>query len=178
MVTIHRRAAFAAVIKGIKFLPGMNTISDAEMKILKEDPRKILDSELDCHNMVMGGQVESAQSEAATPGIDIKTRAANIAKEIEGVNVKVAAEMIAKMGDGYVLRALKEVDGRKGVQEAVDRRLDAIANQEGSDLTPESRRAPDGDGSDFDGDIGSSKEDKGGTKGHSAIPALNKGKKK
>ena len=172
MVTIHRKAANATVILGIKFLPGMNTISDAEFKRLKEQPRKILDSEIKCGNMIMGGQVESAQSQAATPGLDMKARAAEIAKEIEGVNVKEAARIISEMGDGYVLRALKEADGRKGVQEAVDKRLDAIANQEGSDLTPESREAPGGDGSDFDNNIGSSAADKSGEKKHTAIDAL------
>ena len=174
MVTIHRKAANATVILGIKFLPGMNTLSDGEMKTIEQSPRgkEIFESEITCGNMMMGGQVQSGQSQAAAPGLDMKARAAEIAKELEGVNVKEAARIISEMGDGYVLRALKEADGRKGVQEAVDKRLDAIANQEGSDLTPESREAPGGDGSDFDNNIGSSAADKSGEKKHTAIDAL------
>jgi len=160
------------MILGIKFLPGMNTISDAEYKRLKDQPRKILDEEIKCGNMLMGGHVASAQSNAAETDLSVKSHAAEIAKEIEGVNVKVAAKMISEMGGGYVLRALKEADGRKGVQEAVDHRLDSIANQEGSDLTPESREAPLGDGSDFDDKLGSSAADKSGKVTHTAIPGL------
>ena len=172
MVTIHRKVMFATVILGIKFLPGMNTISDAEYTRLKKDPRKILDEEIQCGNMLMNEKVESPTSDAAKEGIDIKERAAKMAEEIAGVSVKKAIPIIAKMGDGYVLRAIKKSDGRRGVVEAVDRRLESINKQEGSDLTPSSKEAPLGDGSDFLDNVGSGKADKEGRKKHTAIPAM------
>ncbi|GAH17972.1 unnamed protein product [marine sediment metagenome] len=42
---------------------------------------------------------------------------------------------------------------------------------------PESRSAPDGDGSDFLDNVGGGQEAKSGIKGHSAVPALNKNKR-
>lgn len=172
MVYIHRKVAFATIILGIKFFPGMNTISDAEFTKLKEAKNKALDGELECGNMVLGGTVESTTSEAAKPDISIKERAVKIAEEVASVNVKKAGELIEKMGDGYVLRAIKKSDHRKGVQEAVDRRLKSILGQEGSDLTPSSKVAPLGNGSDFDGKLTGDQESVTGKRGHTAIPKL------
>lgn len=177
MVYVHRKVAFTTMIEGVKFLPGMNTISDGEMKKINDSPRgkKIFGEECK-FNMVIGGIVESNTSNAAKSSIDMQTRAAEIAKEIASVNVAKAKEIISKIGDGFVLRALKKIEGRRGVQNAIDDRMNDITNQKGSDLTPESRSAPDGDGSDFLDNIGGGQEAKSGMRGHSAVPALNKKK--
>ena len=83
-----------------------------------------------------------------------------------------AKKLIAEMSDGYLLRAVREHDARKGVQDAVETRMNEIDGQKGSDLTPESKCAPEGSGTDFDSKITGSKEDLSGVQGHSAIPAL------
>ncbi|MCK5609865.1 hypothetical protein KAR91_48785 [Candidatus Pacearchaeota archaeon] len=176
MVYVHRKVAFATVIAGVKFLPGMNTISDGEMKIINSNPRSKKTFEGECLvNMRIGGTVDSETSNAATPNMDMKTRAAEMAKEIASVNVEEAKKLIEKIGDGYILRALAQIDGRKGVADAVNNRIASIDGQEGSDLTPENREAPDGSGDDFLENLGTDKNARSGTKGHSAIPALNKG---
>jgi len=159
------------VIRGIKFFPGMNTLSDEEMKIV--EGTKAFKSEISCGNMVVGKKYETPTSNAADSANDIKARAQKMVGEIAGMTVVEAKEVIAEMGDGYLLRAIKENDGRKGIQEAVDSRMDSIAAQEGSDLSPESKSAPNGDGSDFDGGITGKKEELDGTKGHTSIPAMN-----
>lgn len=184
MVYVHRKVAFTTIIPvspaqgGVKFLPGMNTISDGEMKKIEDSPRgkKIFGEECK-FNMIIGGTVESNTFNAAESGTDMRIRAAEIAKEVSSVNVTKAIEIISKIGDGYVLRALKKIEGRKGIQLAIDNRMDDIASQKGSDLTPESRLAPDGDGSDFLDNVGGGQDAKNGTKGHSAVPALNKNKR-
>lgn len=164
------------IVRGIKFFPGMNTLSDEEFKIVKDT--KGFKSEIDCGNMVIGKQYQTETSEAADSTDDVKIRAQKMVAEIASMTVPEAKEVIAEMGDGYLLRAIKEKDGRKGIQEAVDVRIAAIKNQEGSDLTPESKSAPQGDGSDFASEIDGKKKDIDGTAGHSAIPALNPDNKK
>lgn len=172
MITIHRKRMCITIIRGVKFFPGMNTLSDAEMKIVAET--KAFKSEIDCGNMVIGKQYDSSTSEAASSTDDIKIRAQKMVDEIASLTVVEAKEVIDEMADGYLLRAIKEKDGRKGIQEAVDHRMEEIKDQVGSDLTPENKSAPEGDGSDFDGNISGKKEDLDGNKGRSAIPALNK----
>lgn len=174
MVFVHRKPAFATVILGVKFLPGMNQISDAEMEKLEVNETFKNECQF---NMVIGGSVESAGSKAVEKSGDMKSRGSEIAKEIASVNVEKAKEIINNIGDAHVLRALKEVDGRKGVSEAVEKRIADIDNQVGSDLSHVDVQAPDGDGADFVDKLGSDKESLQGGKGHSAIPALDKGKK-
>lgn len=173
MVYIHRKIPNTTIICGVKFYPGINTVSDAEYEKMKSAKNKALDGEIACGNMYLGGTVDSPRSEAATPGLSIKERAAKIAEEMAGVNVAKAREIINGTGDGYLLRELLNYDGRKGVQEGIEKRIKEISVQAGSDLAPASKPAPNGDGSDFDSKIGSDKVSQSGTKGHSAIPALN-----
>lgn len=174
MITVHRKAMCLTMIKGIKFFPGMNTISDAEMARIEKHPGFV--SELACGNMILGKHFDTGNSSATDESGDIKARAQKFVEEISAMKVSEAKEIIAEMGDGYLLRALKEKEGRKGIQDAVDTRLEEIKGQKGSDLAPESRVAPNGDGSDFVEKIGSSRADADGTSSHSAIPALNKNK--
>jgi hypothetical protein len=174
MVYVHRKVAFATIIAHVRFLPGMNTISEGEMKVINNNKRfkAIFEEECTCGNMVVGGTVQSETHDAANPDLDMKQRAEKMAKEIKSVPIDKAKKLIKQCGDAFVLHALLKIDGRLGVTEAVEQRLAAIKNQVGSDLKPESKTAPEGDGTEFLSDVGSSTQDKSGSKKHTAIPAL------
>lgn len=176
MVYVHRKVAFATAILGVRFLPGMNTISDGEMKLIHQNKRaeETFKEECDCGNMLVGGTVESETHDAADSKLDIKGRAERMAKEIKSVPLIKAKKLISQCGDAYVLHAVLKIDGRVGVTEAVENRLNSIKGQEGSDLTPESKVAPEGDGSEFLENVGSGQKAKSGTAAHTAIPALNR----
>jgi hypothetical protein len=175
MIVIHRKVSFCTIIKGVKFLPGMNSLSDGEMAKVAETAA--FKSEITCGNMLIGGTYKSETSDA-TEADTSKVRAGKLAREILSMTAKEAATMIGSMNDAFVLKAVKEADGRTGVQEAVDARIKSIQSQEGSDLVPETKVAPEGSGSDFAGDITGSKDDLEGTKAHTAIPALKPAGKK
>lgn len=172
MVTIHRKVMFITIIRGVKFFPGMNQIDDPEMKRI--EGTKAFKEEIACGNMVVGGHIETSNTDAVEATDSLKVRAHKMAQGIKEMKPAEAKKLIAEMGDGYFLRAIKEHDPRKGIQDAVDTRMNEIDGQKGSDLTPESKCAPEGNGTDFDAKITGSKEDVSGIKGHSAIPALNK----
>ena len=89
------------------------------------------------------------------------------------MELSVAKKALAETGDGYVLRAVKELDGRKGIQEAVEARMKSIDKQEGSDLAPESIPAPEGNGEEMIGNIPVTKDSIEGNVVSTAIPALN-----
>lgn len=179
MITIHRKVPSLTIIAGVKFFPGMNPISDGEFKKVKEHKNQkgicAFDEEVECGNMVIGGKYETITGDAAGEVDDVKARAGKLVSEVASMNVRDAKELIAETGDGYLLRELKKSDGRKGVQEAVDKRMEEIEHQVGSDLAPESKAAP-GNGSDFDSKITGSRQDLSGTRGHSDVPALGKNK--
>ena len=177
MIHVQRKVAFATIIEGVKFLPGLNLLSNAEIAICKKGKKRksgknVFQEECDCGNLQVGKEIQSDTSDAAGSPDNIKGRAAEIAKEIASVNVAKAKEIIDKLNDAYVLRAVAESDGRRGVADAVEARLNSIQAQEGSDLTPESIPAPEGDGSDFGKDIGEGKKAQSGEEGHTAVPAL------
>jgi hypothetical protein len=175
MVVVHRKVTFCTVILGVKFLPGMNSISDSEMKEIEST--SAFKSEIDCGNMVIGGQF-ATETMSAVEETDSKIRAAKMAREILSMSAKDAATLVSTINDANILKALKEADGRTGVQSAVDIRIKAIKTQDGSDLKPETRQAPEGSGAEFAGDISGTKEDLSGTKAHTAIPALKQGVRK
>lgn len=177
MIHVQRKVAFATIIEGVKLLPGLNLLSDAEICIMEKGKKDkagktVFQQECDCGNLQVGKTIKSDTSDAAGSTDNIKERAAKIAEEIKSVNVTKAKEIIEKLNDAYVLKAVAESDGRRGVADAVESRLNSINSQEGSDLTPESKPAPEGDGSDFGGKIGDDKEAQSGEKGHTSVPAL------
>lgn len=171
MVYIHRKVMFCTVINGVNFFPGINAISESELKAIEGTPA--FKSEISCGNMMIGGTIASETSNAVEAN-DFKARASKLAKEISSMQAKEAATLVSSINDAAILKALKNSDGRKGVQEAIDSRLIEITKQVGSDLTPESKVAPEGNGADFVEKISGKKEDLIGEKSHSAIPALNK----
>ena len=175
MVVVHRKVTFCTVILGVKFLPGMNTLSDSEMKEVENT--NAFKSELECGNMMIGGSFATETTDAVEE-TNSKIRGAKMAKEIVSMTAKEAATLVASINDMNILKALKEADGRSGVQNAIQARMKSIHLQEGSDLKPETKQAPEGSGSDFAGDISGTKEDMSGTKARTAIPALNQGVRK
>jgi hypothetical protein len=168
MVFIHRKTKNCTVINNVRFFPGMNTISDSEYVSIKE--LRAFKEEFP-HNMTLGSIVESEASNAVESN-SAKERAMRLATEIRSIALAKATESIAALNDAEILKFLKEIDGRKGIQDAIDKRLIAIKAQIGDDLKSESKIAPEGDGSDFKEKIGTGKEDLEGGKVHSAIPAL------
>lgn len=172
MVTVHRRVNCVTVIKGIQFLPGMTHLSDAEFNMVKQT--KAFQSEIACTNMYVRDQIETATGEAVEASESVTERSTRFAKEIESLSIPEAKKIINDLHDPRVLKAIRKNDGRKGIDEAVENRLQDIKSQKGDDLAAESRIAPEGDGSDFDSEINGSKDDIDGNKGHSAIPAMKK----
>jgi hypothetical protein len=170
MVFIHRKTQNCTLIDGVRFYPGMNTISDSEFAKIKDT--KAFKEEL-ARNMVVGGTVES-ETTAAVDSSTTKERAMKLATEIRSITLAKAIESITNVNDAGILKFLKEIDGRKGVQEAIDKRMIQIKAQEGDDLKPETVVAPNGDGSDFAGVLSGKKEELDGTAVHSAIPAIGK----
>jgi hypothetical protein len=170
MIQVKRIPAFATIIVGVKLFPGVNLLSDAEYKLIAES--EVFKEEKKLGFYKIGKEIQSETSDAAGSLDNIKGRAAEIAKEIASVNVASAKEIIDALNDAYVLKAIAESDGRRGVADAVEARLNSINAQEGSDLTPESKPAPEGDGSDFGKDIGEGKKAQSGEEGHTAVPAL------
>jgi hypothetical protein len=173
MVTVHRKKMCCAWIEGVKFLPGMNTLSDSEFQAVKDT--KSFKSELECENMIIGGTLQTETTDAVDT-TNIKEHSTKLAMEIRSLSVAEAAVLIANASDANMLKALKTVDVRSGIQEAIDLRLNQITNQIGSDLKTESVAAPEGTGENFVDNIKVSEESLSGTKAHTAIPAL-KGKK-
>lgn len=175
MVTIHRKSPNITGIKGHIFLPGMNQLSDAEFDEIKNTAA--YKSEIACGNMVQGAYHETANSDAVEAD-NAKARAAKIAQELRSISdLEKAKELISKIVDPFVLKALASEDGRKGINDAIQARINSIKGQEGADLTPESKVAPEGSNSDFADKIGTDKDSLEGTKVSTAIPAA-KGAKK
>lgn len=173
MRLINRKRTFATIIRAngsdIKLLPGLNHLSDAEFNAVEKT--KVFKEEVGLGIMDISDKIQSLTSNAVDKG-SLKDRANEIVKEIEGMKVKDAVDIIKDLGDSNVLKQLKFNDGRTGIQNAVDIRINEIKNQVGSDLTPESREAPEGNGADFADKIGAGKESQSGNKTHSAIPAI------
>lgn len=171
MRIIHSKLFGVTSVVHVNFFPGMNTLSDAEFEFVnKRDDFKEM---VRAGKYIIGGKTDSETSNAVEKKLDPKERSAEIAKEIASMSAAEAKKTVQTVSDVLVLKALKEMDGRKGIQEAVLARLNSISKQEGSDLTPETKVAPAGDGSDFVDKIGTGKQDLEGGKGLSAIPALN-----
>ncbi len=169
MIFVHRKKPCICVVLGVRFLPGLNSLSDAEYEKVKNHYGFI--SEIECGNMLMTMRAETEGS-TAVEAPDSKERSAKIAQEILSIdNIRVAKKAISELTDGEVLRAIKSMDGRKGVQEAVDARMKSIESQEGVDTSSVSIEAPGGDGSDVA--LRVSEKDIDGVP-RSAIPAMNR----
>jgi len=174
---VHSKLSFITSIQNINIMPGMNTLSDAEFNLIADN--RIFKEEVTSGRLFIGGSPQSETSLAIDKAGDMKSRGYEIAKEIASINkLEEVKEAILKINDTHILKAILGSDGRKGVQEAVEARLSSIKGQEGADLKPESKEAPDGDGSDFDADIVGSKQDMEGGDVKTAIPALKTKKKK
>lgn len=177
MRIIQRKQTFATIIRvdgnDVKLFPGLNQLSDAEFSAIEKT--KVFKEEIKLGLMSIGKEIQSSTSNAVEKNT-LKDRAGELVKEVASVKVKEAIELIKGIGDANVLKQLKESDGRTGVQNAVDDRINDIQNQVGSDLTPESREAPEGDGSDFMDKVGADKGAQSGREAHTAIPAIKKDK--
>ncbi len=173
MVLVKRKIPCITQVLGVKFFPGVNSISESEMNLIENHPGFI--SEIKCGNMEIIGHEESETTNAVEADT-LKEQAAKIAKEVQSMNIDAAKSFILGSGNAYLLNEIKKIDVRKGVQEAVESRLNSIRKQEGSDLTPESKPAPEGTGAEFAAEITGNKEDLEGTKPRTAIPAIKGGK--
>lgn len=177
MITIHRKvpcATYILLTVGVKpfmksFLPGMNHVSDAEYKALRENEQ--FKSEISCGNMMVSSHVES-ETTTAIEEESTKSRFVKLAEEMHSMSAADAKKAISETLDPRILKELKKLDARKGVQESLEKQLKSIETQEHSDLTPESIPAPKGDGSNFMDKVKGSKEEADGEVGFSAIPAL------
>ena len=78
MVYVHRTVPCMTMVLGVKFIPGMNAISDAEMALIEKHPG--FTSEIECKNMTIGGHYDSETSTAVDVEGDNKARAAKIAQ--------------------------------------------------------------------------------------------------
>jgi hypothetical protein len=168
---IHRKVLCVTVIKGVVFRPGMNSISDSEYDLISETDH--FKSEINCGNMLIGGSYDTETTNAVDEK-DPKARAYKQAEEIASMSVRDAEKVVAEISDTDVLRALEKVSTKKGIKEIAEKRIKAVKNQEGADLAPETKVAPEGTGEDL---IGAPENV---TKAHlegnistSAIPALN-----
>jgi hypothetical protein len=175
MVIVHRKKMFVTEIAGVRFLPGMNQLSDAEFEKVKKHKNGhnicTFDEECNCGNMMVGGQVESETTDAVDKE-DAFEKGAKKAEEIQSMSAADAKKVIAEMVDGVLLREIKKLDSRRGVQTAIDKRMKEIDNQVGSDLAPVSKEAPLGNGEDVFDNIGDGKQAKDGGAQLSAIPAM------
>lgn len=170
MVFVHRKVTFCTVILNTVFRPGMNQLSDSEFKDLEKN--KAFLSEINCGNMLIGGKHES-ETTNAVESKSMAEKGAKLAQELKSLSVGEAGKAIAQISDVATLRALGDLDARKGIQELVDKRVNSIKKQEGSDLTPVSIPAPEGTGEEFvGGPEVITKESLEGTETKSSIPAL------
>jgi len=166
---VHSRVNFITCFGRINIFPGMNQLSDPEFAILENDKNFI--EMVAVNRLIIGGTQETQTSQAVEKTIDQMARIAEIAKEISSLKPSSAKKNISEIIDIRILKALKEIDGRKGIQEALENRIKALDHQENTDLTPETIANID-DGSNFMEKIGTDSLDRSGTLIHTAIPAL------
>lgn len=166
---IHSRVNFITCFGRINIFPGMNQLSDPEFEMLQKDMSFI--EMVEVQRLIIGGKEDTQTSQAVEKTIDPIARIAEIAKEISSLKPSAAKKNILDIIDLRVLKALKEIDGRKGIQDALQNRINSLEHQENTDLTPENITNID-DGSNFFEKIGTSPDDRSGTKTYTAIPAL------
>lgn len=148
MKVIHRKVLCCTVIKGVVFRPGMNSISDSEFeKIVETNAFK---SEINCGNMLIGGSYETENTNVVEAG-SMKERGEKQSQEIASMSVRDAEKVIAEISDTTVLQAVIKNSSKKGIVEVAEKRLKSVKNQEGADLTPETKVAPEGTGEDLVG---------------------------
>lgn len=182
MKAVHRRVQYCTVIRGVKFLPGTNLLSDSEFQLVVD--KKPFKEEIACGYMSIVGDygTDTVDAQPKETGEEPNKKANTLdnaekrANELKSMGMGKLKEVIADMNDGAVLRALARLDGRKGIQEAIESRVTDIKSQKGDDLTPETRSAPEGSGEDFADKIDGSKESIEGRKTHTSIPAMKKGR--
>jgi len=173
MKFVHSKLCFITCIDSVNILPGINSLSDVEFSLVEKN--KHFTELVTLEKLILGGYVETTNS-TAVDKIDMKEHGHQLATEILALPVEKAKKLIIDINDANILRAILQNDGRRGIQEAVEKRLASINSQEGADITPETKVAPEGDGSDFNSKITGERDDLEGTKSHTAIPALNKRK--
>ena len=172
MKVVHRKVLCVTVIKGVVFRPGMNSISDSEFELISET--NAFKSEINCGNMVIGGSYDTETTNAVDEN-EPKARAQKQAEEIASMPVRDAEKVVAEISDTNVLRALLQVSSKKGILEIAEKRIRAVKNQEGADLRPETKVAPEGTGEELVGAPDNvTKAHLEGNISTSAIPALNK----
>lgn len=159
------------VIKGVVFRPGRNELSDSEFE--KVFGTSAFMSEINCGNMVLEGSFE-AETQNVAEADSAEERANKRAQEIASLSVRDAEKLLAECTDTLMLRELIKVCSKKGISELAEKRIKAVKNQEGADLTPVSKVAPNGTGEELVGAPENiTKEVLDGTVATTAIPALN-----
>lgn len=170
MKLVNRKVKFCTVIERVVFTPGLNQLSDSDFaKVANNGSFK---SELDCGNMEIAGTVETETTNAVEMR-KVKDHSAKIAQEILSLKVPEAEIQIAKMDNLVVLNAIKKLDGRTGIHDAVNKRIEFIDSQRADDLKKVSKEAPNGTGDDLVGSqTGKTQDEIDGKKATTAIPAL------
>jgi len=169
MKFVHSKLCFITCIDSVNIIPGINSLSDVEFSLIEKDKR--FTELVALEKLIIGGYVET-KSSIAIDKSNMKEHGYQLATEILALPVEKAKKLIADINDANILKAIIQNDGRRGIQEAVEKRLTSINSQEGADITPETKVAPEGDGSDFNSEITGARDDLEGTKSHTAIPAL------
>lgn len=157
------------VIKGVVFRPGRNELSDSEFATVVGTPAFM--SEINCGNMILEGSFES-ETQNVIEADSTEERANKRAQEISSMSVRDAEKVLNDCTDTKMLRELIKVCSKKGISELAEKRIRAVKNQEGADLTAENKVAPNGTGEDLVGAQEVTHEVLNGSVATTAIPAL------
>jgi hypothetical protein len=158
------------VIKGVVFRPGKNELSDDEFERVVGTPAFM--SEINCGNMVLEGSYESETS-GVVDAANNEEKAVKKAQDISSMSVRDAEKVISECTDTTLLREVIKSCSKKGINELAEKRIKAIKNQDGADLRPENKIAPNGTGEDLVGNQENITKDLlEGNVATTAIPAL------
>lgn len=173
MKIVHSKLSYVSCFPMFNVLPGMNNISDP---IFDQLNQTIAFKEMvQCQKFIIGGSYNTETS-TAIDAKDMRSQAQKTAEEIKSLIKKdELTEVISQCTDPYVLKHLKQIDGRKATQDLVEARLKAIDTQENTDLRPESKQVSD-NGADFSEKLPTSQEALEGNIAITSIPALNRKK--
>lgn len=171
MKIVHSKKSCIIGFGGIiDILPGMNNISDPEFDLLMKN--KCFLYLIDLGQFILGGNYNTTTQNSVEKE-NIKEKATQIAIEIQSLSVAEGKEIISKTNDIYILKSMAETDGRKGIQKAIEDRINEINSQHGADLKPVNATSK----AESNFPLNGTKEEMLGTEIKTDIPIFNKGKK-
>lgn len=172
MKIVHSMVKFIICFQTKNIYPGMNNLSDPEFESISKT--QVFKDLVTASRFRIGGSYETNNS-LAVDKIGLKEKAAEIAKEIYALPVDQAKKVLATTTDIYVLKILKQLDGRKGMASVIDERIIEVNNQVGVDSTPVDDTVND-NGANFGANLTNDEKSISGNVVHTAIPALKKDK--